>query len=105
MNQLVKPEIPEMLQQKIPQDVMHKLKFEMASLEGKLLALDPEMKNHLRETHRLLISYPESVHLLDDSGVALLIQAAQKHMQVSIVSETSKGKGGKSKAKLSVDDL
>lgn len=102
--QLLKPEVAVEIQSKIPSDILDKLNFEMASLEEKLLKLDPEMKNHLRETHRLLISYPESVHLLDDSGVALLIQAAQKHMSVSIVSETAKGKGAK-KPKMSVDDL
>lgn len=104
MNTLVKSTIPDSLQQRIPSDILEKLQFEMASLEGKLLAQDPEMKGHLAATHRLLISYPESVHLLDDSGVALLIQAAQKHMQVSIVSEVAKGKG-KAKAKPSVEDL
>jgi len=90
---------------KVPADILAKLQMEMNGLETKLLALDPEMKNHLRESHRLLISYPETVHLLNDEGVALLIQAAKQHMKVEIVKEAAKGKGASTKKKLSTDDL
>lgn len=100
---LLKSEPPEICN-KLPADVVQKLQLEMQGLETKLLALDPEMRNHLRESHRLLISYPETVHLLSDEGVARLIQASQTHMKVEIVRETAKGKGP-SKKKVSLDDL
>lgn len=101
---LLKSEPPEVCN-KLPADVVQKLQIEMQSLEAKLLAQDPEMRNHLRESHRLLISYPETVHLLSDDGVARLIQAAQQHMKVEIVKESAKGKGASSKKKVSLDDL
>lgn len=91
----------------IPADVMSKLADELSSLESKLLEKDPEMKNHLRESHRLLITYPETVHLLDDPEIALLLDAAQKIMLTNIVSETAGKKPSTraGKAKPSVDDL
>lgn len=100
---LVKPEVPDPIKSAVSPEILSKLQLEMNGLESKLLALDPLMKDHLRETHRLLISYPETVHLLTDEGVARLIQAAQKHMQVQIISDAAKGKG--SKKKVSLDDL
>lgn len=89
----------------IPPEVMVKLQSELGALEASLLAFDPQMKNHLRESHRLLISYPETVHLLEDNEISGLLAAAQKHMQVQIVSEAAKGKGSAKKTKPSVDDL
>lgn len=90
---------------RIPPEVLVKLEAAMTGLETSLLTFDPMMKEHLRESHRLLVSYPETVHLLDDSEIAQLLTAAQEHMKVRIVSEAAKGKGGAKKAKPSVDDL
>lgn len=91
--------------QALPADMMQSLQAKMESLKKALLDLDPEMPNHLRESHRLLITYPESVHLLDDDEIQALLQAAQKHTQTQIVSEIAKGKGTRGKTRLSVDDL
>lgn len=93
------------LQGAIPTDVMQKLQTELSGLESALLAKDPEMKNHLRESHRLLITYPETVHLLEDSEIALLLDSAQKIMLTNIVSETAKKSTRAGKSKPSVDDL
>jgi len=88
----------------ISQDTMQKLQTALTSLESALLAKDPEMRNHLRESHRLLINYPETVHLLEDSEIATLLDAAQKIMLTNIVSEPAK-KAKSTRAKPSVDDL
>lgn len=91
--------------EKIPADVLHTLKMALGNLEMALLKQDPLMPNHLRESHRLLITYPETVHLLDDEEIAKLIQAAEIHTKTKIIKEAASGKGGGKKAKVSVDDL
>ena len=53
------------------------------------------MPQHLRQSHSLLIQYPETVNLLEDSEVALLIGAAKEHTKIEIV----KGKAPSAKAK------
>ena len=91
------------LQTTLPPDVVSKLTMSLASLEQALLAKDPMMPQHLRASHQLLISYPETVHLLDDDEIARLISAAQIHTQIEIVKAgTSRAA---SKKKISADDL
>ena len=69
----------------IPPDILDRLNTSLASLESALAAKDPMLSNHLRSSHQILISYPETVHLLDDTEVARLISAAQVHAKVEIV--------------------
>jgi len=80
----------------LPPETMAALGQKLSLLEQALLAKDPQMPNHLRETHRLLISYPESVHLLEDSEIKTVLAAAQEYTQVKIISEKPKA-GGKKK--------
>lgn len=91
------------IQTTLPPDVVSKLIMSLASLEQSLLAKDPMMPQHLRASHQLLISYPETVHLLDDDEIARLISAAQIHTGIEIVKATA-AKGG-SRKKISADDL
>ena len=87
----------------IPQDVLSKLTMSLASLEQSLLEKDPMMPQHLRASHQLLISYPETVHLLEDAEIARLIGAMQIHTQVEIVKLNTPKTGGRKK--ISADDL
>lgn len=90
----------------IPSDVLSKLEMSLASLESSLLAKDPMMPQHLRNTHSLLISYPETVHLLDDEEISRIIAAAQVHTKTEIVKATAKGTSASgSRKKVSIDDL
>jgi hypothetical protein len=90
----------------IPQDVLSKLMLAMASLESGLLTKDPELPRHLQESHRLLITYPETVHLLEDTELAALIQAAELHTNTQIVKDAVKGKANnKALARLTASDL
>lgn len=84
-------------------DVVSKLRMSLASLEQSLLAKDSMMPSHLRASHQLLISYPETVHLLDDAEIARLISAAQIHTQIEIVKASTASAGRKKK--ITVDDL
>lgn len=84
---------------KIPPDVLASLQIKLNSLEAALVKQDPEMKNHLRESHALLITYPESVHLLQDSEIANLVKAAEEWTKTKIVEEAAKGKGATGKRK------
>lgn len=92
------------LSDSIPQDVLSKLEMSLASLEASLLAKDPMMPQHLRSTHNLLISYPETVHLLDDNEIARIIDAAEVHTKTEIVKATVTKSAG-TKKKISAGDL
>lgn len=76
----------------IPQEVIDKLSNSLAALEASLLAKDVMMPQHLRNTHSVLINYPESVHLLKDAEIALIISAAATYTQTEIVKAASKPK-------------
>ena len=89
----------------IPRDVMMRLQSSLASLETALLDKDPLMPQHLRNTHSILISYPESVHLLDDNEIARIIDAAEIHTKTEIVKAAAAGKGAGSRKKVSAEDL
>lgn len=87
---------------KIPGDVLAKLEMNLASLEASLLEKDPQMPTHLRAIHSLLISYPETVHLLDDSEIASIISGAEAHTNTEIVKATA---AKTSRKKVTTDDL
>lgn len=90
----------------IPPDILARLEQSLGHLEQALLDKDPMMPQHLRNTHSLLISYPETVHLLDDAEVARLIDAAEIHTKTEIVKAVAAGKStGGTRAKVSVSDL
>jgi hypothetical protein len=88
-------------------EIYKRLEGHLADLEQALLAKDPMMPQHLRSSHALLISYPETLNLLDDSDVARLIEAAEIHTKTQIVKAAAAGKGGgaSSRKKISIDDL
>lgn len=86
----------------LPPDIVAKLTMSLASLEAALLNKDPMMPQHLRQSHQLLISYPETVHLLDDDEIARLISAAQIHADIEIVKAAAPRN---TKKKISADDL
>ena len=88
----------------IPPDVLDRLDSHLASLEQALLEKDPMMPQHLRNTHSILISYPETVHLLEDHEIARLINAAEIHTKTEIVKATVK-KGTGTRKKIDVGDL
>lgn len=86
----------------LPPDIVNKLTMALAHLEQALLAKDPMMPQHLRASHQLLISYPETVHLLDDDEIARLISAAQVHTGIEIVKLNTPRS---TKKKITADDL
>jgi hypothetical protein len=89
---------------RIPDATVRSLEMSLASLEQALLAKDPLMSQHLRNTHSLLISYPETVHLLEDKEIELIIDAAEVHTKTEIIKAVAAKKGG-GRAKVSVDSL
>lgn len=89
----------------IPADVIARLDQSLGHLEQALLTKDPMMPQHLRNTHSLLISYPETVHLLEDAEVARLIDAAELHTKTEIVKAAATGKGTGSRKKVDISDL
>ena len=88
----------------IPPDVLDRLDSHLASLEQALLDKDPMMPQHLRNSHSILISYPETVHLLEDHEIARLIDAAEIHTKTEIVKATV-NKGTGTRKKVDVSDL
>lgn len=91
----------------IPTDTLQRLQDSLNSLQTSLLALDPCMPNHLRETHKLLVSYPETVALLDDNEIKNLITAAENYTNVKIVTDKkTSGKAASARAsRHTVDDI
>lgn len=92
------------IEHNVPADVMDRLAASLLSLETALLEKDPMMPQHLRNTHSLLITYPETVHLLEDSEIARIIDAAEIHTKTEIIKATVK-KGTGTRKKISADDL
>lgn len=88
----------------IPPDVLDRLDSHLASLEQALLDKDPMMPQHLRNSHSILISYPETVHLLEDHEIARLIDAAEIHTKTEIIKATVKKSAGTRK-NVDVSDL
>lgn len=89
----------------IPADIMARLDTSLASLEASLLAKDPMMPQHLRNIHSVLISYPETVTLLEDNEIARIIDAAEVHTKTEIVKAVAKGKSSGGRAKVSLDSI
>jgi len=88
----------------VPPDVMARLTQSLDALNTALLAKDPQMPIHLRESHRVLVAYPETVHLLDDTEIARLIHGAVVHTNTAIVKEKL-SPTKKAASKVTVDDL
>lgn len=81
----------------------------LAAVEEALASGDPRMKDHLKESHRLLIQHEELVHLLSNDEIAKLMAAQQKHVNTVLVGSMT-GKSGKTSASkkatgLSMGDL
>lgn len=92
--------------QNIPHDILSKLEMNLASLEKSLLEKDAMMPQHLRNVHSLLISYPETVHLLEDAEIARIIEGAQAHTKTEIVKAAAKGGAASgSRKKIALEDL
>lgn len=92
--------------QNIPHDILSKLEMNLASLEKSLLEKDAMMPQHLRNVHSLLISYPETVHLLEDAEIARIIEGAQVHTKTEIVKAAAKGGAASgSRKKIALEDL
>ena len=89
----------------IPPDVFNRLTTSIADLETALINKDAMMPQHLRNTHSILISYPECVELLDDAEIARIIDAAEVHTKTEIVKAVTRGKASGAKTKVSVSDL
>jgi hypothetical protein len=87
----------------LPPDIIARLEMSLAALDQALLTKDSMMPQHLKQSHQLLITYPETVHLLDDEEIARLISAAQIHTGIEIVKMSTPKAGGRKKA--SADDL
>ena len=90
---------------KVPPDILNRLETALAEVENKLLTKDPLISNHLRASHQLLISYPETVHLLTDEEISNLIGAAQLHTKIEIVKATAPKTAKAAAKKASVDDF
>lgn len=89
----------------LPPDVVSRLDHSLAALQAALDNKDPMMAAHLQNSHSLIQSYPEAVHLLTDDKIKLLIGAAQQHTKTEIIAKAAAGKGAATKRKIGVDDL
>jgi hypothetical protein len=96
--------------QAVPQTPQHsQLMQRLSGLEAALVATDPEIKSHMKEIHKLLITYEELVHLLSDEEIGKIMgaqQALTNTMLVgSITASSKKAAVGKKAAGLGMGDL
>lgn len=89
----------------IPPDIMARLESALAGVENALHANDPLISNHLRASHQILISYPETVHLLEDTEIASLISAAQVHTKIELVKAAAPKTSRAAAKKASLDEF
>lgn len=90
---------------KIPAEVYSRLAMSLAEMEKSLLTFDPDMKTHLQESHRLIVTYPETVHLLDDDEIHKLIEAAERLSKTQIVKDTASKSTAGQKKKIAINDI
>jgi len=74
---------------KIPAGVLSALQAQLNNIEKGLLTTDPQLPSYLKETHRTLIAYPETAHLLEDSEMRAVLDAQQKWTNTEIVKATA----------------
>jgi hypothetical protein len=77
----------------------------LASLEQALLDGDPKMPVHLKEIHKLLISYEELAHLLSEEQIAVLLSAQGRRVGVLLAEEGKKAEKKASNKRIGADDL
>lgn len=87
------------------EQLMQRLGF----LEEALTTQDPQMKNHLKEIHKMLIQYEELVHLLKDEEIAKIMAGQQVITNTTLVAavtaKSAKTAVAKKAAQLSMGDL
>lgn len=92
-----------------PNPANHKLLAKIDLLEQALLVQDPQMKTHLAEIHKLLISFEELVHLLPHDKIAKIMEAQQLHTNTTLVASVTapskKASVAKKAAGLGMGDL
>jgi hypothetical protein len=72
------------------------LQEKIKHLQNLLLADDPKMPGHLRAIHGELIQYEELSHLLNEDEIAIILDAQQKKMGITLAAETTKAIKSKS---------
>jgi hypothetical protein len=80
----------------------------LSLLEEALMTKDPEMKKHLAEIHKLLISFEELSHLLTNDEIAKIMAAQQIVTDTVLIGSTSgskKASATKKSTGLSLGDL
>ena len=65
--------------------IMQRLGF----LQDALLSQDPQLKGHLAEIHKLLITNEELVHLLSDEDIAKVMGAQQLVTNTTLIAATT----------------
>jgi hypothetical protein len=102
LTRLEKAHIMHLIPNKLPEDIFNKLDMSLASLQAALVTQDPLLPTHLRSIHTLLLSYPESVQLLEDAEIANIIDGLEHQTKTFIVKAAAPKAG---KKKVTADDL
>lgn len=74
---------------KIPAGVMLALQTQLNNIEKGLLVNDPQLPSYLKETHRTLIAYPETAHLLKDEEMHAILRAQEQWTNTEIIKATA----------------
>lgn len=74
-------------------------------LEQALLANNPQMPTMLRTIHSALRADPETVTLLSDEEISIVVRGLMKQTQTTIAAEVAKAKSGKAMKNMDLLDL
>lgn len=87
--------------------LLSNLQQRLGYLQESLEQQDPQIKNHLKEIHKLLIGHEELVHLLSDEEIAKIMSAQQTVTNTTLVADVTKKKTSTAKkaAAISLGDL
>lgn len=98
---------PQTVESKVPPEVMARVQEAMSKLESSLLSADPDMPTHLRESHKLLVTYGDVASILTDQQIHSLIQAAEIWTDTKITTTKEKSTKAASNriSKMSADDI
>lgn len=86
-------------------DNLTQIKEKILSLQEALLDQHPQLPTILRDIHTKLKLDPETVTLLNDEEVAIIVSGLKKQTQTHIVTTASKSKASKALKSLDLGDL
>lgn len=89
----------------VPLDKTEQIKARIADLRDSLRAQLPNYESLLHTIHRNLATDPDTVHLLTDEEIGIIVAALSKRTGIFIAKEVAEKKSGSKGKKADLSDL